>query len=73
MALCDRVRRSLAPPPTPYVTECQRLMTARLAATSKSEKDDAEWALQYAMQMHRAGRFEEYLAQRVEQLARHSA
>lgn len=52
---------------TPFVVECWRLMEARLHATSKAEKDDAEWALTYAMQMHRAGRFEEYLAQLAEQ------
>lgn len=56
--------------PSPFVLECQRLMDARLKATSVDEKADAEWALDYAMQMHRHGRFNEYLAQLAEQQAR---
>jgi hypothetical protein len=56
--------------PSPFVAECRRLMNARCAATSASEREDAEWALTYAMQMHRAGRFDEYLALRAEQEAR---
>ena len=56
-----------------FELECRRLMEARLAATSESEKSDAEWALTYAMQMHRAGRFEEYLALKAEQEARQAS
>lgn len=63
------VRRTMEKP-SPFVTECQRLMAARLAATTPAEKDDAEWALTYAMSMHRAARFDEYLAQLAEQQAR---
>ena len=53
-----------APEASPFVRECQRLMTARQKATTTDERADAEWALEYLFQMHRAGRFEEYLAQR---------
>lgn len=55
---------------TPFEVECRRLIDARLAATTPDEKSDAEWALTYALQMHRAGRFDEYLAQLAEQQAR---
>jgi hypothetical protein len=47
---------------TPFVVECQRLMTARRAATTATERDDAEWALTYVMQMQRTGRLDEYFA-----------
>lgn len=56
--------------PSPFVLECQRLMEARIKATSPAEKEDAEWALNYAMSMHRAGRFDEYLSLLAEQQVR---
>lgn len=54
-------------PPSSFVAECQRIMGARLAATSDAEREDTEWALTYAMQMHKAGRWPEYMAMRAEQ------
>ena len=55
--------------PSPFVVECRRLMDARLSAVNAAG-EDAEWALTYCFQMHRAGRFDEYLALRTEQESR---
>lgn len=58
----DRLRGIV--PPTPFVLECQRLLDARLATTNAAERDDAEWAMTYLFQMHKAGRLDEYFANR---------
>lgn len=46
--------------PTPFTIEANRIMDARLSATTQSEKDDAEWALTFLFQMNKAGRLQEY-------------
>ena len=53
-------------PVTPFVAECWRIAKARSAAKTQAEKEDAEWALTFLFQMHKAGRLEEYFAGRQE-------
>lgn len=54
----------LPPAKTRFVQECERLMTARLRATSDGEREDAEWALTFLFHMNHAGRLDEYFANR---------
>ena len=49
-----------------FERECRRLLEIRLKATTKDEREDAEWALQYVITLNGQGRLDEYFASRAE-------
>lgn len=56
-------------PVTPFTIEAARLMDARRAAKTPAEREDAEGAVTYLLQMNGAGRLDEYFAMQQEMAA----